>query len=132
MKSLYPVLWNQEEVGEVGVTKQGLYYVFSCRMQLPPGSRCRLYACSQGDSRDLGLCIPEGNFFVLQTRIPAKYFPEEEYSFCLNQPATGRFVPVRKDRPFPELDKLESGKFSISGGEPGIFFSATEQLSDSP
>lgn len=132
LKSWYPVFWNGEKTGEVTVTKQGLYYAFSCVVHLPPGSHCRLYASTQGEIRDMGLCVPSGNAFVLQTRIPAKYFGGGEYSFCLNKPVTEEFVPVSSDKPFPALDRLESGKFAICGAEPGIVFPATEKPSHNP
>ncbi len=132
MESCYPVYWNGEKTGEVTVTKQGLYYAFSCRVQLPKETRCRLYAYTEENSRDLGLCVPSGNCFVLHTRVPAKYFEVGEYHFSLNQPTVGEFIPVRKDRPFPALDRLEYGKFAIRGSEPGIVFPATEKPSDNP
>ena len=132
LESSYPVYWDGEKTGEVTVTKQGLYYAFFCRVQLPPEAHCRLYAHTEGSSRDLGLCIPSGNCFILQTRIPAKYFAGGEYRFSLNQPAAEEFIPVSKERPFPSVDRLEQGKFAIYGREPGIVFPATEKPSDNP
>lgn len=127
MESQYPVTWAAKEVGQVAVTRQGLYYRFVCRVQLPAGSRCRLYACGEGEHRDLGLLIPGGSGYELQTRVPAKYFEAGKYRFCLDQPAQAEFVPVRCSEPFPALDRLEGGKFAYFEGEPGIVFDVREK-----
>lgn len=131
MESWYPVFWNGKEAGEVAVVKQGLYYQFSCRVDLPPGSHCRLFAHTAAGSRDLGLCIPDGNRFILQTRIPVKHFSEGEYRFCLNQPVAGEFVAVSSQQPFSAMDRLEAGRFAMWGNEPGILFS-TQNPSHTP
>ena len=93
MESQYPVTWAGKAVGEVTVTRQGLYYLFVCRAQLPAGSRCRLYACGESEPRDLGLLIPGGSGYELQTRVPAKYFEAGEYRFCMDRPAQEEFIP---------------------------------------
>ena len=127
MESQYPVTWAGKTVGEVTVTRQGLYYLFVCRAQLPAGSRCRLYACGESEPRDLGLLIPGGSGYELQTRVPAKYFEAGEYRFCLDRPAQEEFIPVSCSEPFPALDRLESGKFACLEGEPGIVFDVKEK-----
>lgn len=129
LESCYPVYRNQEKAGEITVTKQGLYYSLLCRVKLPAGSRYRLYAHTEGCTRDLGLCVPSGQEFILQTRIPIKYFGQGEYSFYLEQPGAEAFIPVSCDRPFPAVDRLESGKFAMRGEKPGIVFLTTEKLS---
>lgn len=122
LKSQYPVYWDDRKTGEVTVEKEGLYYRFFCRVQLPEGTRCRLYARAEGKNQDLGLCIPQGRDFVVQTRLPVKHFGLGEYQFCLEQPGTEKFVPVYSDRPFSALDSLEQGKFIRRDEVAGILF----------
>lgn len=127
MESCYPVYWKGEKAGQLTVEKAGLYYCFLCRVKLPAGSRCRLYAHTNGESRDLGLCVPDGGDFVLQRKLPIKQFSHGEYSFLLDQPAAEQFVPVWGDRPFPAMDNLEKGKFAVRRNQPGILFPAAQE-----
>ncbi len=126
-----PVYLDHEQVGEVTVTRQGLYYRFACRVQLPSDSHSRLYAYGEGDSRDLGLLVPNGNYYELQTRVPVKYFGPGEYRFCLDQPKAQEFIRVSSNEPFSAVDRLEWGKFAICGGKRGIVFDISGKSSDS-
>ena len=102
--------------------KEGLYYRFSCRAQLPEGARCHLVARTGEKRYDLGLCIPQGEFFVTQTRLPVKHFSQGKYQFFLEQRGNERFVPLYPDQPFSGLGNLERGKLISRNGVLGILF----------
>lgn len=122
MESQYPVYWRGQKSGEVTVEKEGLYYRFSCRAQLPVGARCHLVARTEEKRYDLGLCIPQGEFFVTQTRLPVKHFSQGKCRFSLEQTGKERFVPLCPDQPFPGLGNLEQGKLICRDGVLGILF----------
>lgn len=126
MESQYPVYWKDRKTGVVNIEKEGLYYRFSCCVQLPAGTRCHLYASKEEKDYDLGLCIPQGADFVVRTRLPAKRFAPGNYRFCLRQPGAERFVPVSSNLPFDALDNLEQGKFTRRESVAGIVFPAID------
>ncbi len=130
MQSQYPVYYHNQKSGEVTVEKEGLYYRFFCRAQLPDGTRCHLIVHTADKRHDLGLCVPQGKYFAAQTRLPVKYFSQGACHFSLEQTGKERFVPLYPDQPFPALGDLEQGKFACRDEVCGIIFPEGTQSGD--
>lgn len=121
----YPVYWNEKEVGRADVNRQGLFYVFHCRVNPPKGELYRLQVVSKGQITDLGICVPEGADYVLTKRVSLKSIGEGKWEFQLT--ANNRkeqFIPIIQGQPFVYLQELEKGKFHIQNGMSGIVINA--------
>ena len=81
MKS-YLIHFGKEPVGKVRVSRQGLYYCFQCRCNPSEDTVARLIVANGSFSENLGILVPMGNGFGLDTRRPVKLFTNEE--FCDN------------------------------------------------
>ena len=117
MEGYYDVTLNDKTVGQVTVTKEGLYYQFSCSVMLPENSRYRLLACCEQGIVDLGLCIP-----TLLMKIPIKRFKKGKYDFILSEKKQNGGVPVDKNQPFPHLNMLPKARFYTDNGKAFIVF----------
>lgn len=117
MEGYYDVTLNDQKVGQVTVSKEGLYYKFSCSVKLPENSRYRLAACCERGAIDLGVCIP-----TLCTKIPIKRFKKEKYRFILSEKKQNQGTPVDKHQPFPCLNMLPYARFYMVNGKGFIIF----------
>ncbi len=110
MTECYDVFLGQQAVGKVYVDIQGLYYRFRCRCRLEGGAICALTA-RRGDAQvHLGIPVPAGDAFVLETRIPVKRFPQGTFHFSMltrHREMEGRFVPLSPQEPFAYLSRLK-------------------------
>lgn len=72
---------------------------------------------------DLGVCVPENNFFVLNTRIQTKLIGEGDLQFILgtrqNEKQT-MFVPLDCEKPFVYMDRLPGAHFENRNGSCGL------------
>ena len=119
------MLLGQKAVGKVQVQKCGLYYRIICRCRVTGDTVCRL--CLQCGDRHLpvGVVVPEGDGFGLDTKIPAKRIGEGNLHFSLipkQDRITGTFVPIRAEEPFAYLHKLKDAVLSYEKGQAGIYF----------
>ena len=105
------------------VTRQGLYYRFLCRCHLTGEVVCRLYITCGGQQESLGVVVPEGDGFGLDTRLPVKRFREEEPSFTLipkHEASSARFVPITPEEPFAYIERLKTSFLVKKYGQIGI------------
>lgn len=112
------MLWDKP-VGKVEVRREGLYYHFYCRCQVEIDTVCRVMA----DKENLGVLIPVGNGFGLETRIPAKRFGENvpEFRLVPNRPVLeGKFIPIKPEEPFAYIARLKQAYLTRQNGEMGI------------
>ena len=77
------LFFGDRSVGRVLVERQGLYYVFRCRCALSGETAFRLFASCGEKQEDLGVLVPMGDSFGLDTRRPVKRLGEGELSFRL-------------------------------------------------
>ena len=68
-------------MGRVLVERQGLYYIFRCRCTLSGETAFRLFASCGEKQEDLGVLVPMGNFFGLDTTHFAPISPEEPFAY---------------------------------------------------
>ena len=123
MMGTYDVMCSGVKAGTVKVEKQGLYYSFSCRCNIPGKAVHRLTVICGDNRTDLGICVPVGTEFVVNRKLPCKQFPGAEPEFLLvSRRETGgrRFVPVYPEEPFAYMTKLKNAFMEIQDGQAGI------------
>ena len=117
------MFFGNQQAGKVQVTRQGLYYRFVCRCKLSGDVVCRLYISCGGQQENLGVVVPSGNGFGLDTRLPVKRFREGEPSFSLipkHEMTSGQFVPIIPEEPFAYIERLKTSFLVRKYGQLGI------------
>ena len=137
MEGTYQILQGAESVGEVRVTRQGLYYCFDCHCDLSGEVVCRLTMTCGGETHSLGVPAPEGDVFVLRARLPVKRLGDGEPMFRIvpkHQQLSGTFVPIAPEEPFRYLSRLKNAVLERRGEEIGILLKdeATHPAEGSP
>lgn len=123
MEGTYPVLHGDQPVGEVQVSRRGLYYHFFCRFQLKEPCLCRLELCCGEMVENLGVPVPEGGQFVLTKQIPSSRVGAGTPVFRVlpkKMSLQGRFVPISPEEPFAYLDRLKKAYLLRSGQQMGV------------
>ena len=135
MEENYSVFFGSRAVGKVQVTRQGLYYRFLCRCQISGDVVCRLHVrCGEREER-LGVVVPIGEGFGLETRLPVKRLGEGEMAFSLVPKHDGpkeRFVPISPEEPFAYLSRLKDAYLEKRDGRLGAVFPEEAQPSFRP
>lgn len=126
MEGFYKVRLEEKEIGTVQVNRKGLYYQITCSVNIPKGCYYHLFAVSDKDEFDLGLCVP-GDQYGFTTNQPVKKFTSDEYTFILSKKKNDHCVPVFADKPFLYLHKLHSGRYMVCDGIPSIVFSESHK-----
>lgn len=112
-----------EQVGWVEVSRQGLYYRFDCRCYLAGDTIYRLAVCCGAHEERLGVLIPAGEGFCLDTKIPVKRLGEGELHFTVvpkEARQAGKFVPVFPEEPFSYISKLKDAYLERRNGQLGV------------
>ena len=127
MTGTYHITLDNHRVGTAAVTQQGLYYRIACQCVFKvKGFYC--ISAESGEHREhLGLCIPEGDRYILNKSIPVKRFPEKKLSFYASRKKENSehtFIPVETGGEFTGLAELMNGKFESSKGSNYIVFSS--------
>ena len=123
MEGMYTVRFGHADVGKVQVQRQGLYYRFICRCRMTGDVVCRLVVVCGGRQENLGIVVPEGNGFGLDTTVPVKRLGEGEPEFSLvprHEIALGTFVPISPEEPFAYISRLKDAYFERRYGQAGI------------
>ena len=119
----YHVYIGKKAVGKVQVMRQGLYYRFICRCRIEDEGVKRLWV-SCGDKREsLGVLIPMGDGFGLDTKLPVKRLGEGEMVFSVGQKIEkpeGRFVPISPEEPFAYIERLKDAFLVKKNGQVGV------------
>lgn len=119
----YAVIFGEKSIGKAHVTRQGLYYRILCRCRLTGDVLCRLEARCADRCVNLGILVPEGDGFGLETRIPVSRLGEGEMKFCVlprHEPAEERtFAPIYPEEPFAYLSRLKDAFLEIREGQKG-------------
>ena len=123
MEERYPIFLGGQTVGEARVRREGLYYCFSCRCKLSGTMICRLTAVCDGIAENLGIPVPDGEWFCLNTRIPAKRLGEGMMTIRAvpkHGRLEGKFVPLSPEEPFAYLSRLKNAFLEVRGGQVGV------------
>ena len=110
MEGTYEVISGGQAVGSVIITKQGLYYHFSCRCHLSGEVMFRLIMI-QGDVQcDLGILTPLDGCFGLNTKLGIRKVGTTRPMFDLKiqkNVGEGLAAPVCPEEPFCYLSRLQ-------------------------
>ena len=114
---------ENRRIGTAAVRQEGLYYRFCCICTLPQGSVYRLTVTDEVGHHSLGIPVPEGGRFRLETRIPARHFTGRLRTVTA-VPKTAlpetRFVPLVPGATFPALSELHLARLETRDGTVGI------------
>ncbi len=117
MEGQYPIYIGSAVCGQVQVRRQGLYWHLFCRLER--SGRYILLAATQTHRVRLGLCVPMDGAFGVRCAIPAKRLQGPQLRFEA-VPAGERFVPLVPGQPFEALEQLDSARFALRDGRPGL------------
>lgn len=123
MEECYDILLAEQPIGTAFVKREGLYYSFRCCCRLSGQVIYKLIVTCAEKQESLGICVPRGKDFGLETRLPVKRLGEGKLSFYAVPRHTelkGRFVPIRAEEPFAYIDKLQKAHLEIRGSQIGI------------
>ena len=118
----YKITRNGESIGTARIEKEGLYYRFSCCCRLPDRDIYNIYVQSEIESRNLGVCVPRGRDFYLNTRVPAKHIGDGPFQFEARkrEEKAGGFYPVETAKPFARMDRLTESRCAVLEGKIGL------------
>ena len=122
MERSYELTIGSTSVGKVQVLRQGLYYCFHCRCRLSGNVVYRLRAVCGDAQENLGVLVPMGDGFGLDTRRPVKNLGEGEMRFQLVPKHDGpskHFVPICPEEPFAYLERLKNAYLETREGRAG-------------
>ena len=129
MEGSYPILQGNESIGSAQIVRQGLYYCFDCHCDLCGEVVHRLTVTCGGNTHNLGIPVPEGELFVLRTKLPVKQLGEgmpQIRAQPMHKPMGAAFVPISPEEPFTYLSRLKDGFLEIRDGVPGLVISGEE------
>lgn len=121
----YEVEFRNRSVGRVNVRRQGLYYRFSCRCRLEGNELYCLKLRCDNTMEKLGILVPIGDCFGLDTRIPVKRFGEGKPEFRLatkRDTEIGTVVNIYPEEPFAYIARLKNAYLVKQNGELCIGF----------
>lgn len=127
MEEEYTVRFGNKVAGKVRVYRQGLYYRFICRCQLTGEVICRLHVRCDTNQENLGIVVPFGDDFGLDTRVPIKKLGEGKLEFFLlpkHEKSAGKFVPIYPEEPFAYIARLKNAFLERQNGKVGITITA--------
>ncbi len=114
---------GDKAVGAAEVRREGLYWRIRCRCQLSGDMLCRVLVRCGKREESLGILVPEGREFVLDTRIPVKKIGDGPLSFSAvpkHGPMEGRFVPLSPEEPFRYISRLKYAYLEKRNGRVGV------------
>ena len=123
MVGTYDVMLGRQKAGRVEVTREGLYYRFSCRCRREGREMLRLWMACGKQEVDLGLCVPMGDGFGTEKRIPVRQCGTGMPEFVLRPKddiLRGNFIPLSPEEPFGYLHRLENAFLERRGEKVGI------------
>ena len=94
-----------------------------------------LLACCGDHTVDLGICVPHGDRFGIDTKVPIKRFGEGTMTFRLvpkHNKIEGTFLPVSPDEPFSYIQKLQQAHLATQGGLVGVVVTEDQSSKESP
>lgn len=119
----YEILLANQPIGTAFVKREGLYYSFRCCCRLSGDVIYKLMVSCGDNKESLGVCVPRGNSFGLETRLPVKRLGEGSMAFFAtprHMELKGRFVPIRAEEPFAYIDRLQTACLEIRDSQVGI------------
>lgn len=123
MDGNYELKFGGQTVGKVQAVREGLYYRFRCRCRMPGDVVSRVMVSCGDREESLGILVPTGDGFGLETRLAAKKLGQGRLEFTVvpNRTALqGKFVPIKPEEPFAYIERLKDAYLANLNGQPGI------------
>lgn len=124
MVGCYELLMGNQAIGQVEVSREGLYYRFRARCRLSGDVIFRGTAVCGECRQNLGIFTPVGDGeFGLDTKLPAKRFTGPEIRFLAlprHGEVAGKFVPISPEEPFAYLSRLRDAYMEVRDGHVGV------------
>ncbi len=117
------VYLDQKIAGTVQIKRKGLYYQIHCRCNVPDDRVCRLVAKCDGQSIDLGVCVPFDDGFGVDTMVSVKKIGTDSITFYLTykkESGDERFLPMREGEPFAGMEYLMNARFEMRDNATGL------------
>lgn len=117
------ILLGSDTIGTAKVSREGLYYKFSCKCFLTGEVVFKIVAECGDKTASLGICVPKGKRFGLEKRIPVKMLGEGQLVLRAvpNRPdLAGEFVPLRPEEPFAYIERLQKCHIEKRGSILGV------------
>lgn len=124
------ILMDGQTVGTASITRKGLYLHILCRCNFPDKKIRRIRMCVENEVFDLGVCVPEENWFVIHKAIPLKRIGQGEISFHVFRINDSTFFSFAALDQFNAICKLQNTCLSVKNGEAGIMIK--DQSQDQP
>ena len=104
--------------------KSGLYYKFFCKCIPPDSGAYRVILICEETEINLGICVPNNEYFILNKQVPVKYIEEGEWSFSLRSVTNVNDIriAVLENEPFPMLHQLEMAHLVNTDGKIFVYF----------
>ena len=121
----YDIYLDDNLVGQAAVAEVGLFSEFSCICNFENTGPYRIKVAYEDRELDLGICVPEGNRFAINTKIPSKHLGKGDPRFRAvgNRESSGDFTPIIVNEPFQHVAILDKGRFVLKDTCPGMVFS---------
>lgn len=119
MEGNYDILLWDKPVGTAKVSREGLYYRFHCRCSMTEDTLCRVNVGTES----LGILVPMGDGFGLDTKLPMKRFAGivPEFRLVPNKPVLeGKFIPIKPEEPFSYIERLKDAYLTQREAQLGI------------
>lgn len=124
LEYIFGVYLGNQLAGKVQILQQGLYYRVICRCNISGDIICRLLVRCEEKCENLGILIPEGDGFGLDTKIPVKRLGKGEMHFFLkpkHECPEGTFTAIYPEEPFSYISFLKTAFLQRKEGEIGIY-----------
>ena len=115
---LNKIFWNNKDVGTAEVRENGLYYDFFCKCDVIQKGIHRIIVEDGINRVDIGICVPDGNSFILKRKIPKKYFLGKNFLFLLEQNQIT--LSVQNGMAFQYLDRIDAAHLIKQNGQQKI------------
>ena len=120
----YEILLNSATVGYACIKFCGLFAEISCTCNFQSEGLYRIKMSYIDAELDLGICIPDGEYFTVHKKIPCKCLGNGEPVFCAINTRENQlhYVPITSEAKFPYLAKITSCYFGVRDQQPVLFF----------
>ncbi len=130
MEGNYPIYRDGRIVGQAAVSREGLYWHFRCQCRRSWDVVSRLYVTWDGGEECLGIPVPEGEVFRLDTRLPQKRMGQGKLRFAVRADgvqADGNFVPIKPEEPFAYIARLKDAYLARKDGQVGAMIKSPRE-----
>ena len=124
LDGLYDIFRGGEKIGKAEIRQEGLYCRFRCVCDLSGQVIYRLLATWGEKEVNLGIPVPCGDAFRLDTKIAASRLGEGTPKFLAvprHPEKTGIWVKVSPEEPFAYLQRLKNAVPEVRDGKMGIY-----------